>query len=292
MRLPFCLPACHSDFLLIAFAQLGSNSTQLRWLKSDLSAVDRSKTPWVVVGMHRGMYVDDPSESGPESPSATLQEQVERLLVEKSVDLVLNGHTRVYHHSCPIIQGYCVGYSTDGTAKGPVHAMLGIGGAAIPLRANAAAPFWVVQESFEHGVAQLVADKTSLTLQVCGLGGEGSGVSLPATHSLILPATHSLVQCHSLSLTHSMSLTRSLPFIQSRMYTTHPHCCPGCPTGHVLPHRSGGVQLHPHKASSLETRPDSSSTALCNPAERPRPQAANSRAVSTGSSGRRGQQQQ
>lgn len=116
--------------------------------------------------MHRGMYVDDPTDVGLGSPSYTLQQQLERLLVEKSVDLVLNGHARMYHHSCPIVQGHCVGYNDDGSAQGPVHAMLGIGGAAMPLRASAAAPFWVVQEAFEHGAAQLVADKTSLTLQV------------------------------------------------------------------------------------------------------------------------------
>lgn len=137
-----------------------------RWLQSDLSSVDRSKTPWVVVGMHRGMYVDDPTDTGVGSPSYTLQQQLERLLVEESVDLVLNGHSRMYHHSCPIVQGHCVGYNADGSAQGPVHAMLGIGGAAMPLRASAATPFWVVKEAFEHGVAQLVADQTSLSLQV------------------------------------------------------------------------------------------------------------------------------
>lgn len=135
-------------------------------MQTDLSSVVRSKTPWVVVGMHRGMYVDDPTDSGPGSPSQKLQEQVERLLVEHSVDLVLNGHARLYHQSCPIVQGNCVGFSSDGSALGPVHAMLGIGGAAIPLRAKAQAPEWLVAEAFEHGVAQLVADTTSLQLQV------------------------------------------------------------------------------------------------------------------------------
>lgn len=140
-----------------------------RFLESDLSSVDRSKTPWVVVGMHRGMYVDDATDMGPGSPSTTLQQQVERLFVEKSVDLVLNGHARLFHYSCPIIQDHCVGFSEDGSAMGPVHAMLGIGGAAIPLRAQQAAPAWVVDEAFDNGVAQLLADKTSLKMQVRGL---------------------------------------------------------------------------------------------------------------------------
>jgi hypothetical protein len=112
------------------------------------------------------MYTDDPTDVDPSSPSATLQAQIERLLVENSVDLVLNGHARLYHQSCPIVQGRCVGYSQDGTALGPVHAMLGIGGAAMPLRAHAAAPYWVVDEAFEHGVAEMTADKTQLTLKV------------------------------------------------------------------------------------------------------------------------------
>lgn len=137
-----------------------------RFLRADLSAVDRSKTPWVVVGMHRGMYVDDVSDQGPGSPSAKLQQQIERLLVEHSVDLVLNGHNRMYHHSCPVIQGLCVGYSPEGAALGPVHAMVGIGGAAIPIKALATAPSWLESIDFEHGVAQLIASKSTLQLQV------------------------------------------------------------------------------------------------------------------------------
>lgn len=137
-----------------------------RFLRSDLKAVDRSKTPWLVVALHRGMYVDDPTDQSSASPSALLQQQLERLLVEHSVDLVLNGHNRMYHHSCPVVQNNCVGYSSDGAALGPVHVMLGIGGAAIPLRAQADAPSWLEAQSYEHGFAELTADKRSLQLQV------------------------------------------------------------------------------------------------------------------------------
>jgi hypothetical protein len=54
--------------------------------------------------------------------------------------------------------------------------MLGIGGAAMPLRALAAAPYWVVDEAFEHGVAEMTADKTQLTLKV---GTSGLFISYP-----------------------------------------------------------------------------------------------------------------
>jgi hypothetical protein len=44
-----CLPAspCSSEH---AFAP---GTPQHAWVKADLAAVDRSKTPWVIVGMHR-----------------------------------------------------------------------------------------------------------------------------------------------------------------------------------------------------------------------------------------------
>lgn len=141
------------------------------FLAADLAAVNRSATPWVIVGMHRGMYADDPSQQAPDGAAHVAQQlrtQLEDLLVQHQVDLVLNGHGRVYHHSCPVMKGSCVGYGSDGAARGPVHVMLGNSGAAMPLLAWAAAPAWLAAESFEHGFAQLNVTQTSLQLQVRG----------------------------------------------------------------------------------------------------------------------------
>ncbi|WIA30564.1 hypothetical protein OEZ86_000647 [Tetradesmus obliquus] len=148
---------------------LAPGSAQYNFLAADLAAVNRSATPWVIVGMHRGMYADDPSQQAPDGAvhvAQQLRTQLEDLLVQHQVDLVLNGHGRVYHHSCPLMKGSCVGYGSDGAARGPVHVMLGNSGAAMPLLAWAAAPAWLAAESFEHGFAQLNVTQTSLQLQM------------------------------------------------------------------------------------------------------------------------------
>ena len=35
------------------------NSRQYNWLENDLKNVDRKKTPWVVIGGHRSMYMSE-----------------------------------------------------------------------------------------------------------------------------------------------------------------------------------------------------------------------------------------
>ena len=47
------------DGLLLAFERYGdynASSVQYKWLAADLKAVDRSKTPWLVVSMHAPWY--------------------------------------------------------------------------------------------------------------------------------------------------------------------------------------------------------------------------------------------
>lgn len=38
--------------MLGCYAEYGPDSPQMAWLRRDLSSVDRSRTPWLIVGMH------------------------------------------------------------------------------------------------------------------------------------------------------------------------------------------------------------------------------------------------
>ena len=38
---------------------MGKGSKQYTWLENDLKSVDRSKTPWVILGGHRPMYTSE-----------------------------------------------------------------------------------------------------------------------------------------------------------------------------------------------------------------------------------------
>jgi len=60
------------------------------WLKADLAAVDRSKTPWVLAFAHRPYYV-----AIGDARCKECQEAFEDILFEGNVDIMMNGHGAV-----------------------------------------------------------------------------------------------------------------------------------------------------------------------------------------------------
>ena len=72
------------------------------WLESDLKRVDRSKTPWVVVGGHRPVYSIkgvDPDSFQPVDDCADLHAAVARLFETYGVDLYLAAHEHAYERA-------------------------------------------------------------------------------------------------------------------------------------------------------------------------------------------------
>ena len=75
----------------------GEGSDQLAWLRSDLKAVDRSRTPWLVVTGHRPMYtVKSSGSKGPDLSDALClgagSSGLETLFMTHEVDLCVWGH--------------------------------------------------------------------------------------------------------------------------------------------------------------------------------------------------------
>ena len=180
------------------------SSPQGAWLERELSAVDRSKTPWVILGGHRPGVIDstdgpDDRETAPgmKNPSDLsvmdeLQRDVWPLLVEHGVDLAFWGHNHVYQRSCAwraIGQGSfnasdgCVSYSQrgdDGVATyvdptAPVSVVVGTGGAK-HTKNGLGQPF--VEKAFhEFGYVRLTAvNATTLraTYREAGSGENGN----------------------------------------------------------------------------------------------------------------------
>lgn len=77
---------------------ISNGSEQYEWLAKDLASVDRTRTPWVVVELHRPMYN---SENYPSDYRVAkhFQSFFEDLLVQHDVDLVLAGHYHSYLRS-------------------------------------------------------------------------------------------------------------------------------------------------------------------------------------------------
>jgi acid phosphatase type 7 len=69
--------------------------TQLAWLEADLAAVNRSKTPWVIVAGHRPWYVS-------ESACTECQAAFEPLFLKYGVDVVLHGHKHFYERQSAV----------------------------------------------------------------------------------------------------------------------------------------------------------------------------------------------
>lgn len=101
---------------------LSPGSRQYRWLEEDLKSVDRIRTPWLVLELHRPMYE---SEMDPINSVVGIQirHRIETLLKQYRVDLVLGGHYHSYMRTCHGL------YESKCNHGGPVHITVGTSGA-------------------------------------------------------------------------------------------------------------------------------------------------------------------
>lgn len=67
----------------------------------------RCVTPWLVVLLHRPMYVIYPHKSNREV-GEHIRNQIESLLLHYKVDLTVSGHVHSYYRTCPVWHENCV----------------------------------------------------------------------------------------------------------------------------------------------------------------------------------------
>jgi hypothetical protein len=96
-------------------------SPQHAWLLGDLTSVDRSRTPWLVLATHRPMYTSQ--RIPPDYKVSThLRQVLEPLFHETKVNLLIAGHIHSYERTCAVYQERCVG------SGGVTHVVVGTGG--------------------------------------------------------------------------------------------------------------------------------------------------------------------
>lgn len=104
--------------MLGCYADYSRRSQQYAWLETDLAKVDRSRTPWLIVGMHAPWYNSNVAHQG---EMEGMRNTMEGLLFEYGVDVVFAGHVHAYERSARVYQGQL-------NDLGPVYINIGDGG--------------------------------------------------------------------------------------------------------------------------------------------------------------------
>lgn len=136
--------------MLGSYADYDEYSDQYRWLKDDLSKVDRKKTPWLVVLLHVPWYNSNEAHQG---EGDGMMATMEPLLYAASVDLVLAGHVHAYERSKRVTNG-------KPDPCGAVYITIGDGGnkEGLARKYKNPQPEWSVfrEASFGHGELKIV----------------------------------------------------------------------------------------------------------------------------------------
>ena len=135
-----------------------SASSQFSWLKADLEAVDRDKTPFIVIIGHKPMY----SSNSYHGSETALRDALEALYIENEVDLVIAGHDHFYERTHPVEAEL-----VEDAGKAPVHMVIGIGGRDSYEDLDEPAPEWsAYRENMTYGWTRLVYDGDTRTLSI------------------------------------------------------------------------------------------------------------------------------
>jgi len=127
------------------------------WLAADLQSVNRSQTPWVVLGIHRPMYETE-EYAGDFAVANGLRGILEPLLLQTHVDVVVAGHYHSFLRTCQVADGVC-------TPGAPVHYTTGAAGQSLDNAPLYPGYKYVAKYDGNHyGYSVITADATSMRL--------------------------------------------------------------------------------------------------------------------------------
>ncbi|XP_062018042.1 purple acid phosphatase 18-like isoform X2 [Rosa rugosa] len=136
--------------MLGSYTDYDEYSDQYKWLKADLSKVDRQKTPWLLVLFHVPWYNSNKAHQG---EGDSMMAAMEPLLYAASADIVFAGHVHAYERSNRVNSG-------KSNTCGAVHITIGDGGnrEGLAQRYEHRSPEWSVfrEASFGHCELEIV----------------------------------------------------------------------------------------------------------------------------------------
>lgn len=167
-RLTADAPWYSFDFGPIHFLQYSTEhafdpgSSQYSFIEEDLATVNRNRTPWLIVGGHRPIYLDSIPWSplvtdGDQIVAAQLRGALEPLLLKYGVDATWHGHHHSYQRTCPVAQGRCA------RKGGVVHLVIGHAGAVLSPNIHFRKPAIFENVQLRHGYMVVEANATHMT---------------------------------------------------------------------------------------------------------------------------------
>jgi hypothetical protein len=121
----------------------GGLAAQYAWADADLAAVDRAKTPWVIVYGHRSIYCSCDTDCDAAATTVRLGPKgdgaggMEALFKKHGVDLWINGHEHNAERSYPVYNGKL--------ATGPSGGKPGGNASAPEVLENPTAPIYIIE---------------------------------------------------------------------------------------------------------------------------------------------------
>ena len=106
--------------VLSSYSAMEPDSVQYQWLIRELSRVDRTKTPWLMVMFHCPLY-NSFSVHQRDTQIIKAREFFEPLLVKHRANMVFNGHIHAYLRTKNVAH-------QSVNATGPMHVVVGAGG--------------------------------------------------------------------------------------------------------------------------------------------------------------------
>lgn len=148
-------------------------SEQYLWLENDLKSIDRTKTPWVIFGGHRAMYLNSNYGGSVSSDIVVMDNMItnlEPLLYKYRVNLGFYGHNHVVQRHSAVynkqvvqasrsyvdeVTGETIHIQEDPQAT--VHFVIGTGGASFTVNYVTPYPSWNEDVFYQYGYAKVTA---------------------------------------------------------------------------------------------------------------------------------------
>ncbi|KAG2432271.1 hypothetical protein HXX76_009189 [Chlamydomonas incerta] len=146
-----------------------AGSEQYQFMVKTLASVDRRRTPWLVVGGHRPIYVASTNANWPDGDqpvAQSLRDTYEDLYMQHQVDLTLQGHHHTYQRTCALYRGACQPPRADGSQSAPVHLITGHAGAGLSLNVADPPPAWLEHLGLWWGYMRMEANATTMQIEI------------------------------------------------------------------------------------------------------------------------------